>query len=256
MDDAHTPHFAALDAPASWRAVEFISDLHLHEGAPATFDAWQRYMAATQADAVFILGDLFEAWPGDDAADEPGFDAACAQVLRSAARRRPVFFMHGNRDFMVGAPLMASTGVTLLHDPTVLAFAGERWLLSHGDLLCLEDVDYLRFRAQVRDPAWQDAVRAKPLAERRALARAIRSESETKHQGATTYADVDAQAAAGWLRASGAGTLVHGHTHRPAEHALPFGRRVVLSDWDATAQPPRMEVLRLSAEGLERIRPT
>jgi UDP-2,3-diacylglucosamine hydrolase len=253
-DDA-LPRFAVLDAPASWRSVECISDLHLHERAPATFAAWQRYMSTTQAGAVFILGDLFEAWPGDDAAREPGFDADCAEVLRTAARERPVFFMHGNRDFMVGAQLMASTGVTLLDDPTVLSFAGTRWLLSHGDLLCLDDVDYLRFRAQVRDPAWQQAVLAKPLAERRAFARAIRSESEARHQGAVTYADVDAQAASEWLRASGAGVLVHGHTHRPGEHALPHGKRIVLSDWDAGAQPPRLEVLRLTAAGPERVVP-
>jgi UDP-2,3-diacylglucosamine hydrolase len=96
------PHFAELQAPASWRTIDFISDLHLQAAEPETFEAWRHYMAHTPADAVFILGDLFEAWVGDDAAGEPGFAADCAAVLHAAAGRMAVFFMHGNRDFLVG----------------------------------------------------------------------------------------------------------------------------------------------------------
>ena len=112
-------------------------------------------MRDTPAGAVFSLGDLFEVWVGDDAALEPGFANDCAAVLKAAAALRPVFFMHGNRDFLVGDGLMQSCGVTLLDDPTVLGFAGQRWLLTHGDALCLDDEPYVRFREQVRAPAWQ-----------------------------------------------------------------------------------------------------
>lgn len=244
------PAFAELAAGARWRCADVISDLHLHEGEPATFEAWRRFMASTGADAIFILGDLFEAWAGDDAAEPPGFAARCADVLREAATRRPVFFLHGNRDFLVGAGLAASTGMRLLADPTVLSFGSRRWLLSHGDLLCLGDAEYLRFRAQVRAPDWRRDFLARPLAERQALARQLRAQSEARKRSGLPYADVDAGEARAWLRAANADTLVHGHTHKPARHDLGGGlQRIVLADWDLAASPPRAEVLRLSPDG-------
>jgi len=250
------PRVATLQAPAAWRTVDCISDLHLQASEPATFAAWQDYLRHTPADAVFILGDLFEVWVGDDAVTlEPdGFDAACMQVLHQASQRRPVFFMHGNRDFLVGQTALAAAGVTLLQDPTVLQFAGQAWLLSHGDALCLDDVDYLRFRAMVRSPQWQRDFLSKPLAERQQIARSIRSQSEDRKRTSPSYADVDAHAASAWLQAAQAGVLVHGHTHRPARHALDNGlQRWVLSDWDVTANPPRADVLRLSGTGAQRL---
>ncbi len=249
------PPVAELIAPPHWRTVACISDLHLQASEPATFAAWQRSMAACTADAVFILGDLFEVWVGDDAlqADPAGFDAACMQVLQDAARQRPVYFMHGNRDFLVGRACLEACGVTLLDDPTALHFAGQRWLLSHGDALCLDDVDYLQFRTLVRSPQWQQTFLAKPLAERQQIARGIRSQSEDRKRSGAPYADVDSAAAVAWLQAAQATVLVHGHTHRPARHALPGGaQRWVMSDWDASAQPPRGEWLCLSANGVER----
>jgi len=248
MDEAA---FAELQAPAGWRLVDLVSDLHLQPSEAATLALWERYLAATPADALFILGDLFEVWVGDDAADEPGsFEARCAEVLARAARQRPIFFLHGNRDFLVGEGFAARAGLTLLAEPTVLVFAGGRWLLSHGDLLCLEDTDYLAFREQVRSPAWQSAFLAQPLAQRRAVARQIRAQSEAhKADPHTVWADVDADAARGWLRRADAPMLIHGHTHRPAVHDLGEGRsRWVLSDWDAAAKPPRAEALRLAAD--------
>ena len=239
-----------VPAGAAWRSVELISDLHLQPEAPATFEAWRRYMAATPADALFILGDLFEAWIGDDAAGVPGFAADCAGVLRATAQRIPLFLLHGNRDFLVGTGLLGPMGATLLQDPAVLAFGGRRWLLTHGDALCLADTDYLRFRAEVREPAWQRAFLARPLAEREAIARGLRQQSEDAKREVATYADVDTEAALAWLEAAGADTMIHGHTHRPGEHALDARhRRIVLSDWEAEAAPPRLETLRLSADG-------
>jgi UDP-2,3-diacylglucosamine hydrolase len=255
---------AELVALPSWRTVDFISDLHLQAAEAATFAAWQHYMETTPADAVFILGDLFEVWVGDDvvsadfsadlAPATAHFEDRCARLLGQTAGRLALFFMHGNRDFLVGPQLMNLCNTRLLDDPSVLLFAGQRWLLSHGDALCLGDVDYLAFRQEVRSAAWQQAFLAKPLAERQAIARALRQQSEARKRSGAVYADVDAPAAGQWLQAAQAHTLIHGHTHRPAEHNLGQGlSRVVLSDWDAQAAPPRAEVLRLSASGLQRI---
>jgi len=248
------PPFAPIEAPATWRAIDFISDLHLHPADGGTFDAWRHYMESTPADAVFILGDLFDVWIGDDAAATSGFGAECAQVLRSAARRVAVFFMHGNRDFLVGERFLDGCGTTLVPDPSVLHFDGRRWVLTHGDALCLADTEYMQFRAQVRHPDWQRDFLAKPLEQRQAIARALRQQSEDRKRSAAVFADVDPDAALAWLRGAGAQALVHGHTHRPADHVLGGrGWRAVLSDWDARAQPPRHQVLRLTASGMQRI---
>lgn len=246
---------ALLQAPAHWRRLDFIADLHLQAGDDANFDAWRDFMQRTQADAVFILGDLFEVWVGDDAVAEasPGddFAARCVQVLLTTAQRLPVYFMHGNRDFLVGAAFAAACGLTLLDDPSVLEFAGERCLLSHGDALCLQDADYMKFRSQVRSAQWQQTFLQKPLAERQAIGRQMRQQSEEfKRAGkanAVALVDLDVQVTCDWLRSAGASTLIHGHTHRPREHDLGQGlRRVVLSDWDLRASPARASVLRLT----------
>lgn len=257
---AAVPRIAELAAPAAWRTVDFISDIHLQAGEPATFAAWQAYMAGTPADAVFILGDLFDVWIGDDVldGDPSGFDAACAQVLQQTGERLALFVLHGNRDFLVGPALMARCRSTLLDDPTVLGFAGQRWLLSHGDALCLDDTDYMRFRAEVRSAAWQQSFLGKPLAERQAIAQGLRQQSREQHDrrrlSGASWIDVHADAARQWLQAACAPVLIHGHTHRADTHALGDGlKRVVLSDWDAAATPPRLEVLRLAAAGLQRI---
>ncbi len=249
------PHPALLQAPADWRCIDFISDLHLQGSDTATFDAWQHFMLSTRADAVFILGDLFEVWVGDDVIDGKAPDATgsfelrCAQVLRAASRRLSVFFIHGNRDFLLGPAFAGACSMTLLADPCLLDFAGQRWLLSHGDALCLQDTDYMQFRTQVRKPQWQQDFLAQPLARRQTVARALRQQSEARRHdpvSTMTLADPDAAATRDWLRAAGAGTLIHGHTHRPAEHDLTDGlRRIVLSDWDSHTSPMRAEVLRL-----------
>jgi UDP-2,3-diacylglucosamine hydrolase len=166
-----------LIAAPTWRAIDFISDLHLQASELATFHVWQQYMQSTPADAVFILGDLFEVWVGDDALQCGSFESQCADVIGQTAARVPLFFMHGNRDFLVGSALMDLCTARLLDDPTVLIFQGQRWLLSHGDALCIDDLPYMQFRAQVRSPEWQQAFLAKPLTERQAIARGLRQQS-------------------------------------------------------------------------------
>jgi UDP-2,3-diacylglucosamine hydrolase len=257
---AAVPRIAELAAPAAWCTVDFISDIHLQAGEPATFAAWQAYMQGTTADAVFILGDLFDVWVGDDVVgqDASDFDAQCAHVLQQTGQRLALFVMHGNRDFLVGSALMARCRGTLLDDPTVLTFAGQRWLLSHGDALCLDDVDYMQFRAQVRSADWQHTFLAKALVERQAIAQELRRQSRAQHekrrQSGAHYIDVNTAAARQWLQAADAPVLIHGHTHQSAVHALGDGlQRVVLSDWDAAATPARLQVLRLDAAGWRRV---
>jgi UDP-2,3-diacylglucosamine hydrolase len=240
-----------LTAPAAWRTLEFVSDVHLSADEPATAAAWSSYLAHTQADAVFVLGDLFEVWIGDDQCTAgDSFTQACIQALHQLSQRSPVFFMHGNRDFLAGQALMQACGTTLLADPTALVLGQERVLLSHGDALCLDDARYLAFRAQVRSPDWQQAFLAKPLQERQALARQLRLQSQQEQAqrmaAGQQLSEVDNTAADKLLQDTRCQWLLHGHTHRPARHRLASGRhREVLSDWDAQARPPRAQVLRL-----------
>jgi UDP-2,3-diacylglucosamine hydrolase len=237
-----------LQAPSSWQCADFISDLHLHAADRPTFAAWAAYMQATTADAVFILGDLFEVWVGDDAALVGGsFEAECVKVLRQTGERLALFIMQGNRDFLMGPALMQASAATGLPDPTTLDFAGQRWLLTHGDALCLDDREYQTFRQQVRSPAWQHNFLAKPLAERQAIALGLRQASAARKESGETYADIDTNAALALLADAGSTELLHGHTHKPARHPLDASHwRTVLSDWDLSASPGRAEVLRIA----------
>lgn len=247
-----------FEVPAHWRTLEFISDVHLHDKSPATFSAWQRYMNETTADAVFILGDLFEVWIGDDAVAHQAFLMQCAEVLQQAAQTKHVAFMRGNRDFLVGSQFLNACHVMDLTDPTVLQWGTTRWLLSHGDEGCTNDVDYQVFRRMVRSTAWQQNFLAKPLAEREHIAREMRSQSESRKQDASNfYADVDANWTQTALAKSHSDMLLHGHTHQPADHCLGQSQTIqrrVLSDWDLDAATPRAEILRWHASGqVERI---
>lgn len=244
--------FAAFTAPPVWRTIDFVSDLHLSEAMPRTFETFAAHLAHTTADAVFILGDLFELWVGDDGRSEP-FAARCVARLAEAGRRRHLAVMVGNRDFLIGSDLLAACSAHALADPTLLLAFGRRVVLSHGDALCLADRDYQAFRRQVRDAAWQRSFLARPLAERLAVAREIRQASQTRRQfDGAMAADVDTAEATAWLRAANAPTLVHGHTHRPGSQAWPGGfERHVLTDWDLDAAA-RAEVLRLDAGGFTR----
>lgn len=242
-----------LAAPAHWVHIDLLSDLHLGPGTPATLARMARHLAETPAQAVLLLGDIFEVWVGDDARHE-GFEAEVTQVLQDTARQRELFFMAGNRDFLLGADMLAATGLKPLSDPTRLDAFGQRWLLAHGDAQCLDDTAYQDFRRQVRSDAWQAQFLAQPLTARQALARQMREGSRAAQASQLMSTDLDADACRAMLREAGAATLIHGHTHRPAEHDLGEGlRRVVLSDWDFDAEPPRGDVIRLSAAGLQRL---
>ncbi len=252
MSTADRP--AEVVAPGTWDAIDFISDLHLGADTPRTFEAWARYLRETSAEAVVILGDLFEAWIGDDSRTA-SFEAQASEVLREAAGRRWIGFMVGNRDFLVGHEMLDACGVVALADPTVFNAFGERVLLTHGDALCLGDTAYQQFRAVVRNPAWQQGFLARPLEERRDLARALRTESEQSKTG--RWHDIDGDAAVAAMTEAVAPTLVHGHTHRPASESMAPGRvRHVLSDWDLDHDVPgRAEVMRWTATGFTRLTP-
>lgn len=251
MSDPRTtrPKIGLLTAPATWQTVDLISDLHLQASEAATFEAWRDYMTRTPADAVLILGDLFEVWVGDDAAALDPFLQACAEVLCKTAQRTHVAFMAGNRDFLVGPDYLGRCGVQPMTDPTLLALGTQRILLTHGDALCLDDKPYQAFRLQARSPEWQQAFLAKPLAERQAFARSLRALSESqKHEG-MTFADADPEMSLFWLAEAQADGLVHGHTHRPADHTLGTAQRHVLSDWSLDHAPVRAQVFRLQRVG-------
>lgn len=247
---------AHFSLPVAWQAVDFLSDLHLSAATPATAQALLAHVRQTPAQAVFLLGDLFELWVGDDQLGQ-AFEATFTQELRALRAGRELFFMHGNRDFLLGPEFVLAAGGRLVADPLCLEAFGTRLLVTHGDALCLDDQAYQAFRAQVRQPAWQAEFLARPLHERLAHGRKVRHASEDRKRGSApeTWADVDADAASAWLDAAVCQTLVHGHTHRPATHSLPNGtRRWVLSDWDFDSPgPSRGDVLRWSARGLQRL---
>ena len=248
---------ATLRAEPGWRRIDLISDLHLSPDMPATLARLRAHLVATPADAVILLGDIFEAWIGDDARWQAGtFEQFALELLREVSARKPLFFMHGNRDFALGEPMAEDAGMQLLPDPTRLDAFGRAWLLSHGDQLCLGDVGYLRARAVVRRPEVLAALRAMPLFARRALARHLRARSRMHQSDPSTWADVDDGAARAWLRDAGCDTLIHGHTHRPAIHELGDGLvRAVLSDWDYDHGPGRGDVLVIAAQSLDCIAP-
>jgi UDP-2,3-diacylglucosamine hydrolase len=249
------PAYFELSAPPKWRAIDFVSDLHLSAAMPRTFAALAAHLKHTTADAVFILGDLFELWVGDDTRSRP-FERQCVDLLAEAASHRMLAFMQGNRDFLVGAAMLRACGMTGLPDPTLFNAWGQKVLLSHGDALCVADKPYQAFRTQVRSPEWQRQFLAKPQAERLAFAEQARQASQTRQQiDGNLNVDVDVALAVHWLHAQGAQELVHGHTHRPGSGPLAPGyKRHVLSDWDLD-NGSRAEVLRLTRDGFERMPP-
>ena len=208
----------------------FISDLHLDAGTPHTWRLLDRFAdtIASNCDGLYILGDLTEVWVGDD--DDAPETARLAQWLRAAAQRFPVYLMHGNRDFLIGEPFTRDAGVDLIPDPFPL---DTDVVLCHGDSLCTDDVDYQKMRALFRDPAWQEDILARPLAERRALAAQLRAASASNNANkASNIMDVNQIAVAGLAADHDASIVIHGHTHRPGIHTAAWGTRYVLGDWN------------------------
>jgi UDP-2,3-diacylglucosamine hydrolase len=217
----------------------FISDLHLCTERPHINVLFSRFLdeVAHDAASLYILGDLFEYWVGDDQLDHDPLARQVASQLANAARRgSSVYFMHGNRDFLIGERFAKAANCTLLKDPSPLALGDQRLLLLHGDTLCTDDLSYQQFRAQVRDPQWQADWLAKPYPERAELARTIRSRSNVeKSMKADAIMDVSSTAVAAAFEEHGCPVMIHGHTHRPAKHQLKVSgkacTRWVLQDW-------------------------
>ncbi len=230
----------------------FVSDLHLDPSRPDITRLFVDFLArdARDADALYILGDLFEAWVGDDDPSDAG--TVVADALSGLSQSGvPVFFMHGNRDFLLGDAYARRAGMTLLDDPTVIDLDGARVLLTHGDLLCTDDLAYQAFRTQTRDPAWRATFLAQPLDARLAFAESARAASrarqgELRDAGTMeTITDVAPTTVASFFDAHGVEKMIHGHTHRPAVHRAAGSTRVVLGDWYTQGS-----VLRVDADGM------
>lgn len=228
-------------------ALYFISDLHLEASRPDISAAFFDYLENLPADAehLYILGDFFEVWVGDD--DDDGFHNQVIDVLaRKTASGTPISLMHGNRDFLLGSRFAQRTGITLLGDPFPLSYGNHAYLLMHGDSLCTADTRYMAFRSQVRNPVWQAALLQKSLDERRAIARSLRQASQKEGAEKAEYImDVTPQEVIDALRNAGVPALIHGHTHRPAIHDIDTGsghaKRIVLGDWDRYGFDLRMD---------------
>lgn len=228
----------------------FISDLHLDAKRPAITRAFLQFLTgeAQAAKSLYILGDLFEAWIGDDD-DAPLAVEVQAALKAYSAQGKQLFFMAGNRDFLVGEAFCANTGATLLTDPTPIDLYGRPTLLLHGDTLCTDDVEYQAFRAQARNPAWQAPLLAQPLPVRRQLAEKIRAEtSSLAAMKAEDIMDVNKAEVDKAMAETATSLMIHGHTHRPARHAVQAGERIVLGDWNshlwyAEASPDGVQLL-------------
>ena len=226
-----------MSDPALKRTL-FIADLHLAEERPQASGRFFHFLdsVAAGADALYILGDLFEYWVGDDDVDAPIARQTAQKMKALTSSGMPVYFMHGNRDFLLAQRYADSCGMTLLNDPVVIDLYGVPTLLTHGDTLCTDDRSYQRFRKLVRQPLVQRMLRSLPLGLRHAMARSARSGSERAKSGKPyEIMDVNADAVVQSFRQSGALRMVHGHTHRPARHSLTIdgkaGERWVLPDW-------------------------
>lgn len=217
--------------------ILFISDLHIDADAPAIAQQFQEFLAteATSADALYILGDLFESWVGDD--DPNPHYARIKQDIRNLADTGvPVYFMHGNRDFMIGADFAAETGVEILNDPHVIRIQGEQLLLSHGDAYCTDDVEYQAFRKTSRNPQWKAMMLQKSVEERLAFAAQARAASLARGSAINEeITDVNDAAIEQAMVDAGVTLMLHGHTHRPAVHDITVAgkaaKRIVLGDW-------------------------
>ena len=252
-----TQHIGTPKAQSEMVAL-FVSDIHLQGQMPATTRAFLAFLTgpARHTEQLYLLGDLFEYWAGDDDIDAP-FNRAIVDALRALSDAGiAVFWIAGNRDFLVGDGFAKATGATLLTDGTVMQLAGQRIVLAHGDAQCTDDIDYITFRNQVRQPAWQQQFLAMPLQRRKAIIDDLRKQSRVAQQGKQSeIMDVNPAAIAALFASSGTTQMIHGHTHRPATHTLQdvagnVATRYVLPDWDCDTLPVRGGWLGLDHAGV------
>lgn len=242
-----------MTAPARMLAL-FVSDLHLQAAHPRTADAFFHFLAerAIHADALYLLGDIFEYWAGDDDVDDLFNASVTAALRRVSDAGTAIYWLAGNRDFLVGHGFAAAAGLTLLAEPHVVNFAGTDVVLVHGDAECTDDIKYMAFRAQVRDPAWQRQFLALPLAQRKAIIAGLREGSRAAQSDpAAVMSDVAPAAIAALHASTGAAVIIHGHTHRPALHvgAASGHRRYVLPDWELDEAPLRGGWIAIAHDG-------
>lgn len=230
----------------------FVSDLHLQSAHPRNAEAFQRFLAerAALSQSLYLLGDLFEYWAGDDDIDAP-FHQTIIRSLRALSDAGvAIYWIAGNRDFLVGQAFADAAGLTLLAEPHVVSIGGQRITLVHGDAECTADIKYMEFRAQVRQSAWQQQFLAMPLAQRKAIIAGLREGSREAH-GSKSYEimDVTPAAISALFERTGSDTIIHGHTHRPALHQQGTRRRFVLPDWEVDAEPPRGGWIAIDSDG-------
>lgn len=214
----------------------FISDLHLHPDHPEIEQSLLAFLQQdnSDTDAIYILGDLFEFWLGDDDIETPYKEVITA--LQQASSRVPLFFLPGNRDFLVGVTFQADTGCKIIEDGLVFDLYGKKTMLLHGDTLCTDDIEYQRFRTEVRSDSWKDNVMAMALDERRQFFRSLRQQSQNAIREKSSHIlDVNSDAVISAFKTSGIDLMIHGHTHRPGIHTYKVSdktvRRIVLGDW-------------------------
>jgi UDP-2,3-diacylglucosamine hydrolase len=244
-----------MTGPASTAAgplALFISDLHLQESHPRTAEAFFRFLAerAAHARQLYLLGDIFEYWAGDDDLDTP-LHRRFVQALRGLVDAGvQVFWIAGNRDFLLGAGFAQAAGMQLLDEPHLIDVAGKRIALVHGDAQCTADTKYMEFRAQVRNPAWQAQFLAMPLAHRKQIIAGLREGSREAHAGKSyEIMDVTPEAVGALFASTRADVIIHGHTHRPGIHQVGASLRYVLPDWELDAEPARGGWIALSHTG-------
>ncbi len=234
----------------------FVSDIHLQPSLPRTTQAFIDFLRqkAGKAQQLYLLGDLFESWAGDDDIAAPYHRQIAAAIKAVSAVGVVVFWIGGNRDFLIGEGFAKATGIILLQEPFVAEIAGQRIALVHGDAQCIDDHAYMAFRAQVRDPDWQRSFLAMPLTQRKAIIDGMRTGSrEAQRTKSYEIMDVNAAAIASLFEETGTTIMVHGHTHRPATHYYELGGkrfvRYVLPDWDWDTEPARGGWLAINADG-------
>jgi UDP-2,3-diacylglucosamine hydrolase len=230
----------------------FISDLHLQPAHPAITAAFYGFLErhARHAQQLYLLGDLFEYWAGDDDIADPFYAEVVAALRAVSDAGVALYWIAGNRDFLVGARFAEAANLTLLPETWVAEIGGQKVVVLHGDAQCTQDTKYMEFRAMVRQPAWQQQFTALPLAQRKAIIAGLRADSR-KEQGGKSYEimDVTPEAIAAVYAQTGTDVMIHGHTHRPALHDVDGKRRYVLPDWEPDATPPRGGWIAIDSDG-------